>query len=323
MTTGFLLGKFMPPHAGHVHLCRTAQGLCDRLVILVCTLPGDPIPGELRLAWMRRLFPGAEVIHHDEVVPQEPADHPDFWPIWRGICRNAAGGPVDLVFGSETYVIRLARELDAEPVLVDPERMAFPVSGTAIRADPAAHWDDIPGPVRPWFQRRVVLFGGESTGKTTLAAGLAARLGTRAVPEYGRVHDLARGGRPWTAADFDAIRQRQQALARSVAEGAGPVLVEDTDPLLTDVWQQMLTGAPAASDSTGPLADLYLLLAPDLPWLDDGTRYFADAAQRLQFHELCIRRLAAAGARHVVIEGLGADREHAALAAIQRAWRDA
>ena len=58
MTRGFVLGRFMPPHAGHVHLCETARRLVDRLTILVCWQPDDPVPGPLRLQWMRELFPG-------------------------------------------------------------------------------------------------------------------------------------------------------------------------------------------------------------------------------------------------------------------------
>jgi cytidyltransferase-like protein len=79
MSNGFLLGKFMPPHGGHVLLAQTAQALVDRLTILVCWLPDDPIPGPLRLQWMRELFPDARVIGHDAIVPQVPGEHPDFW----------------------------------------------------------------------------------------------------------------------------------------------------------------------------------------------------------------------------------------------------
>ena len=57
MKRGFILGKFMPPHAGHVTLIDAAQAMVDELTILLCSLPGDPIPGEERLEWMRRLFP--------------------------------------------------------------------------------------------------------------------------------------------------------------------------------------------------------------------------------------------------------------------------
>ena len=55
MKRGFLLGKFMPPHAGHVSLIEAARRLVDELTILVCSLPDDPIPGQVRLEWMRGL----------------------------------------------------------------------------------------------------------------------------------------------------------------------------------------------------------------------------------------------------------------------------
>ena len=59
---GFVLGKFMPPHAGHVYLCDFGRAYVDELTILVCSLPDDPIPGELRLQWMREMFPSTRVM---------------------------------------------------------------------------------------------------------------------------------------------------------------------------------------------------------------------------------------------------------------------
>ena len=58
---GFLLGKFMPPHAGHVALIDAARRLVDELTILVCSLPDDPIDGQLRFDWMKALFPDCRV----------------------------------------------------------------------------------------------------------------------------------------------------------------------------------------------------------------------------------------------------------------------
>ena len=71
---GFVLGKFMPPHAGHVYLCDFGRAYVEELTILVCSLPTDPIPGALRLQWMRDLFPTARVIHCEEILPQVPED---------------------------------------------------------------------------------------------------------------------------------------------------------------------------------------------------------------------------------------------------------
>ena len=303
MKRGFLLGKFLPPHAGHVFMCRVAAALCDELTILVCSLPDDPIPGAKRHAWMTALFPQARVLHHGVPVPQEPAEHPEFWPIWRGICKSAHPEPIDRVFGSETYVLRLAAELGAEPVIVDRERIGFPVSATTVRNDPYRHWSMVPGPVRPWYQKRVVLFGGESTGKSSIATVLAQQFSTLAVPEYGRTHDAARQGRAWAARDFDLIRERQTAMRIAASWNAGPLIIEDTDPCLTDVWQAMLMDTPLAVTTGTEPADLYLFLAPDLAWDDDGTRYWNTAESRRRFDRLCGEVLAATGANHARISG--------------------
>jgi HTH-type transcriptional regulator, transcriptional repressor of NAD biosynthesis genes len=308
MRRGFLLGKFLPPHAGHVFMCRVAQSLCDELTILVCSLPDDPIPGEKRHGWMTALFPNCRVIHHDRPVPQEPSEHPEFWSIWRRLCITAHPEPIDIVFGSENYVLRLASELEAKPMIIDRERIGLPISGTKIRNNPYEHWPMIPGPVRSFYQKRVVLFGGESTGKSTLAAALAKDLGTLVVPEYGRTHDEVRRGKEWTLQDFDLIRERQRAMRMAAAWEAGPLLIEDTDPYLTDVWQAMLLDRPLTISPETEAADLYLFLAPDLPWIDDGTRYWDRDEFRQRFDRLCGELLAKVDANYERIFGNGPER---------------
>jgi HTH-type transcriptional regulator, transcriptional repressor of NAD biosynthesis genes len=300
---GFLLGKFMPPHTGHEFMSRVAASLCDELTILVCSLPDDPIPGYKRHEWMKALFPCSRVLHHDHPAPQEPSQHPDFWRIWQGICKSAHPEPIDCVFGSENYVVRLAAELGAEPAIIDRERIGFPVSGTAVRNHPYRHWPMIPGPVRSWYQKRVVMFGAESTGKTSLGAELARAFGTVLVPEYGRTYDAARQGKPWTARDFDLIRERQTAMRKAAAWNAGPILVEDTDAYLTDVWQAILMGTPLTVSSNIEPADLYLFLGPDLPWENDGTRYWEDPQARSGFDRLCSKVLSTIRANQAQISG--------------------
>ena len=81
-THGLLLGKFLPPHRGHVYLGEFARHFVDELTIVVGTIPSEPIPGELRFRWMSELFPTVQVVHLDKDLPQEPSEHPDFWNIW-------------------------------------------------------------------------------------------------------------------------------------------------------------------------------------------------------------------------------------------------
>ena len=96
-TRGFILGKFMPPHQGHIWACNTAAQLVDELTVLVCSLDIEPIDGQKRFAWMQDLLPNAKVIHFTDDVPQEPDDHPEFWDIWRDICQGVHPDPIDVV----------------------------------------------------------------------------------------------------------------------------------------------------------------------------------------------------------------------------------
>jgi HTH-type transcriptional regulator, transcriptional repressor of NAD biosynthesis genes len=182
MTRGMVLGKFMPPHAGHVYLIEFARRFADDLSVVVGTLAAEPIAGELRYRWVRELFPDVRVIHLTDENPQYPEEHPDFWEIWRRSLVRVLPAPPELVFASEAYGPKLAEVLGARFVPVDTGREALPVSGTAVRADPLRHWAFLPRCVRPHFLKRVSIFGPESTGKTTLARALARRFGTVAAP---------------------------------------------------------------------------------------------------------------------------------------------
>jgi len=317
VTRGFILGKFMPPHAGHAHLCETARHLVDQLTILVCWLPGDPIPGPLRLQWMKEMFPECRVIGHDAPAPQKPEDDPDFWPIWREIVRSAHPEPIDLLFAGEEYGMRLAREVGAEFILVGP-RVHPGLSGTAVRADPWGHWEMIPQPVCPYFARSICLHGPESTGKSTLSAPLARHFETIWVPEYGRVHCQLYGF------DLDAIglatiARTQSAMTRAALPWCNRRLIVDTDALTTAAWSLMILGEVPEGVMEGfGAADLYLLTDIDIPWEDDGTRYYPDPADRRRFMAACERVLDEAGANWVRIRGGLEERLEQAIAAIEK-----
>ncbi|MDH7974743.1 AAA family ATPase [Sphingomonas sp. AR_OL41] len=319
MTRGFVLGKFMPPHGGHQLLCETARALVDELTILVCWLPDDPIPGALRLGWMRELFPDCRVLGHDAVVPQQPEEHPDFWSIWHDIIVAAHPEPVDIVFASEPYGARLAYDLGARFVPVDPDRDGAAVSGSAVRADPWQHWDHLPPPVRGHYARTICLHGPESTGKSTLARQLAQHFATAFVPEYGRTW-CATFGNDLVRDDLRLIARAQDAMANSLRRRCNRRLILDTDPLMTAAWSEMMLGAHDPwFDRWDEPADLYLLLDIDLPWVDDGTRLFGAPADRRRFFDLCVRQLDRRGVRWAMVSGIGDARRDHALEAISHA----
>lgn len=316
MTRGFVLGKFMPPHEGHVLLCEIASARVGKLTILVCSLPDDPISGTLRTAWMRELFPLARVLHHDAVVPQAPADDPDFWPIWRAIVQTAHPEPIDYVFASEDYGARLAAEVGAGFHPVDPDRVIVPVSGSAVRADPSGNWRHLPPPVRSHYARTIVAHGPESVGKSVLVAQLAERLGAAPVPEFGRTWCDAHGT-DCTMDDLLAIGRTQGAMIEAARRRCNGFVIADTDALMTAVWADMMLGQRDPwFDAFADTADLYLLLETDLPFVDDGLRLYGGADERRRFFELCRAELERRGVPWALVSGQGDTRLEHALAAI-------
>ncbi|MBK7163473.1 MAG: AAA family ATPase [Sphingomonadales bacterium] len=169
--------------------------------------------------------------------------------------------------------------------------------------------------------KRICLHGPESTGKSTLATRLAAHFGCEVVPEYGRAYCEAHGT-DIGMAELVHIAEAQDAMNRAAAVRAAelhaPLVLFDTDPLITAVWAKMMFGArdPWFDRFTG-YADLYLLLDIDLPFVDDGLRVYAKSEERQHFFDLCKSELGVRGVRYALIRGVGEARFSAALQAIQ------
>jgi HTH-type transcriptional repressor of NAD biosynthesis genes len=312
MTRGLVLGKFLPYHAGHAHLIRAARAQVDELVILVCSVERDPIPGPVRFRWVRDSHPDCRVIHVTEEVPQAPEDDPAFWPIWTDLIARHAGA-IDVVFTSEDYGDELARRIGARHVSVDRDRLTVPVSGGDIRATPIRHWEFIPPVVRPYFLRRVVLVGTESTGKTTLSERLAKRFETVMVAEYGRPYCDNRPAMSLVLSDFEAIAWGQVTWEEEGAASANRVLICDTDLHTTATWSDLVVGARPACLTEAARArhyDLVLLLDDNVPWIEDGTRVLRD--RRVEHTRRLREELDSAGRQYVILSGGFEEREREA-----------
>lgn len=161
---------------------------------------------------------------------------------------------------------------------------------------------------------RVCLHGAESTGKSVLAQ----RLGLPWVPEYGRTYAETHGT-DFTMADLLAMAAGQDAAMKAAAAARPEVLILDTDPLMTAAWAAMLFGEVPDELLRYDKADLYLLFAPDTPWVEDGTRFFGTAEARARFAALAEEMLVRAGVPFERISGDWDTREAQVRAAISRA----
>lgn len=321
MKRGFLLGKFMPPHAGHVTLIQAAQALVEELTILVCSLPDDPIPGELRVEWMRRLFPDSRVFWQSKPVPQRPDDDPDFWRAWTAVVARHHPEPIDYLFAGESYGAELAHHVGGTFVplggrVLNADRNGIGgLSGEAIRAEPWRYWDYLPHPVRNHYALTVCLHGIESVGKSSLAERLADHYETTFVPEYGRSH-CETHGTDCREEDLMLIGKAQQAMIEAARPWANRLLVADTDALMTAAWSQMMIGYLPDLLISQRKADLYLMLGSDAPFVDDGTRVYKTSEQREKFDRIARATLVQCRTNFVEIRGSWEQRFDTAVTAI-------
>ncbi|WP_162875650.1 AAA family ATPase [Sphingomonas crusticola] len=319
MTHGIVIGRFMPLHAGHIALIRTASALVDRLTIILCWHADDEIPGAERVEWVKETFPALRVVACETPSASLAAG------LQTGAERLAAqishlhADKVDRLIAAEREQEAIAFALGARFTLIDPDHEAVPLRSADIGADAFSHWGFLPPAVRPSYASTICLHGPESTGKSTLARRLAAHFGTLYVPEYGRTY-CEQFGLSLAMEDLVTIGRTHQAMTKAMLRQCERRLFLDTDPLMTAVWADMLfQRRDRWFDAFTDTADLYLLLDIDMPWIDDGTRFFGDLHERRHFFDLSRAELERRGLPYQVISGSPEERFAQALAAISQA----
>lgn len=125
---------------------------------------------------------------------------------------------------------------------------------------------------------KVVLFGPESTGKSTLAKQLAEHYNTVFVPEYSRIYaeKKLQQNETLTSQDVLPIAEGQMHLENQLAPQANEVLICDTDLLETKVYAEAYYHKPCdpvvEKYALENFYDLYFLTYIDIPWEADNLR---------------------------------------------------
>ena len=168
---------------------------------------------------------------------------------------------------------------------------------------------------------RVTVFGPESTGKTTLARHLSRRFDGLYMPEFGRVYTHALGieEAAWQPHQLSEIASQHAMLREEIeARGGTRLMVEDTDVVKTAIWSDLLceTRDPGFDWDGAALPDLYLLLTPETPFVQDVIRMHARQARREAFYDRCIAELERRRARYAVVSGADFDQRTRAAEAL-------
>jgi NadR type nicotinamide-nucleotide adenylyltransferase len=325
---GLVVGKFAPLHDGHLLVVQRAASLCARVVIISYSNPElRGYEAERREAWLKTSFPSATVL---VVTPERLAD----WLVGSGVpyipendasdcsqrefvallCSRVLQVRVDVVFTSEPYGEGFAAHLthrfrSADPssmsvkhVLVDLERRAVPISGTALRDNLWRYWNYLPHAVASSLVKRIAILGGESSGKSALSVQLARELDTVCAQEYGRELWEAKNGL-LAYEDMVLIAREQIRREESAVDAARAFVFCDATPLTTLFYSLEMFGRaePELVLAAQRAYSVVVLCAPDFPFVQDGTR--RDDAFRRQQHAWYEAQLAARGIHYVTVRG--------------------
>ena len=174
---------------------------------------------------------------------------------------------------------------------------------------------------------KVVLFGPESTGKTTLSDQLARHYNTVWAPEYAREYLQKKWNnerKTCENSDLLPIAIGQMKLENKLAKKADKILICDTDLLETKVYSEEYYGGfvDPKLDKAAKVNqyDLYLLTHIDTPWEADDLRDKPE--ERLEMFNAFENALIKHKRSYIVLKGNKQKRLKAATKAIDKLLND-
>lgn len=274
MVRGFLLGKFLPFHKGHMALIDYAKANCDQLTILVAAKPDEPIPYKYRLKWVLSTYlddPQVEVF--GDIVDEPKFETSDELSEWWGKYVVKRFGKFDRIFTSEDYGKVFAVSVGAENWVFDKARIVVPISGTMIRNKPLSNWEYLNNFAKDYFVKKIAIVGTESTGKTTLAHQLAKHYNTVWCPEVGR--DLIANSNDFSFKDLKIVGTEHAKNILKYTRLSNKLLFIDTDLITTKSYSKFFFDKIPDFEPWVKKAnevDYYIYLDKSAPYVDDGTR---------------------------------------------------
>ena len=168
---GMYGGSFNPLHIGHVRCIIRAANMCERLIIVISNgRKRCEADIRVRYRWVYELtrhLPDVRIFILEDDCGTKAEYGEAQWFTDAEKVKAFAGEKIDAVFCGSDYDENSFWNV----CYPDAELVIFPrdgISSTEIRKDIYGHWDWLPTNVRPYYVKKVLLIGSESTGKSTL-----------------------------------------------------------------------------------------------------------------------------------------------------------